>query len=195
VQLAVQFVGSEVYQAERSPFVTYTIGGSAPAGCVIQNVNYFCVPTTAGPDCNGKTVEITANYAFRGQVRTASTTFTVQSEANCGIVATVDRPVLPATGQLETVNITSTTPEGITPAALKRIEVPGRLYVDNSGDARIISQTQVQLRAVAGRTYVLVLKGCDQFNRSCFIRLSVIVSTRTTFEEPTVEPKPDEGTL
>jgi hypothetical protein len=196
VQLAVQFVGSEVYQAERSPFVTYTIGGTAPAGCVVQNVNFFCVPTTAGPECNNRTVEITANYAFRGQVQTASTTFTIQSEANCGIVATVDRPVLPATGQLETVNITFTAPEGVTPPVLKRIEVIGRLYESNAGDARIISPTQVQLRATAGRTYVLILKGCDQFNRSCFIRLSVFVSSRTTFEEPVVEPKPpEEGTL
>jgi O-antigen ligase len=197
VQLAIQFVGSDVYQAERSPFVTYTIGGSAPAGCIVQNQNVFCVPTTAGPECNGQTVEITANYVFRGQVRTATTTFTIQSEANCGITATVDRPVLPATGNLETINVTINTPEGITPPVLRRVEIypDPFLVTGRTGDVVITSPTQIQVRAVAGRTYVLVYKGCDQFNRSCFLRVSVIVSTRTTFESATGQTPKEGGTL
>jgi O-antigen ligase len=194
VQVAIQFVGSEVYDAERSPFLTYTIGGTAPAGCVVQqpapNQNVFCVPVTAGAECNGKTADITATYVFRGQVLTRTASFNILG-ATCGLAATVDRPVLPATGNLETVVVTFPNPPANPAAApmLRRVEIYPDVTLNRPGDVVPGANNTFQLRATAGRTYVLVFKTCDEFNRTCYLRLTVLVSSRTTFE-PAPEPKP-----
>jgi hypothetical protein len=196
VQVAIQFVGSNVYQAEQSPFVTYTVGGTAPAGCVVQqappNQNVFCVPTTAGAECNGKTADITASYVFRGQVLTRTVSFNILG-VTCGLQASVDRPVLPATGNLETVTVTFVNPPTGSKAPLyKRVEVYPNLTLNtNYGDVIPGPNNTFQLKAVAGRTYVLIYKTCDDFNRTCYVRLVVLVSSRTSFEQPTT-PKPGE---
>jgi hypothetical protein len=205
VQVAIQFVGSEVYDAERSPFLTYTIGGTAPAGSLVQqsppNQNVFCVPATVGLEANGKTADITVTYVFRGQVLTRTASFNILG-ATCGLEASVDRPVLPATGNLETVTVNFPNPP-TNPAAipvLKRVETYPNVTLNRPGDVVPGPNYTVQLRAVAGRTYVLLYKTCDQFNRTCYVRLVVLVSSRTTFEAPAAptEPKPTEpptGTL
>jgi hypothetical protein len=197
VQIALQFTGSEVYDAERSPFITYTIGGTAPAGCVVQqpppNQNIFCVPVTAGAECNGKTVEITANYVFRGQVLTRTATFNILG-ATCGLEATVDRPVIPATGALETITVNFPNPP-TDPAAipiLRRVEIYPNVTLNRPGDVVSLGNNRFQVRATAGRTYVFLFKTCDEFGRTCYIRLPVLVSSRTTFEvAPTPEPPKD----
>jgi O-antigen ligase len=197
LQVAIQFVGSNVYEGERSPFVQLArSGGDAPDSCLVQqpapNQNVFCVPTTAGAECDGKTVTLSALYIFRGQTLSKSVTLTL-SGATCGVTASVDRPVLPATGNFETVNVTITTPPGFTTPTLKRVDVLEDPFTNHavdvtySGDA-ILRNTQVQLKAVAGRTYVLLYKTCDTSNRACYVRLYVIVSTRTTFETTTPLP-------
>jgi O-antigen ligase len=200
VQVAIQFVGSEVYDAERSPFLTYSIGGTAPAGCLVQqpppNQNVFCVPATAGLECNGKTADITASYVFRGQVLTRTASFNILG-ATCGLAASVDRPVLPATGNLETVTVTFPNPP-TNPAAtpiLKRVEIYPNVTLNRPGDVVPGPNFTVQLRAVAGRTYVLLFKTCDQFNRTCYVRLTVLVSSRTSFEAPAAPTPPKDGTL
>jgi hypothetical protein len=198
VQVALQFVGSRVYQAERSPFITYSVGGTAPAGCVVQqpppNQNVFCVPSTAGTECNGKTAEITANYVFRGQVLTRSVSFNILG-ATCGLAATVDKPVLPATGNLETITVTfpnpPTDPNKV--PMLKRVEIYPDVTLNRPGDVVSLGNNQFQVRATAGRTYVFLFKTCDNFNRTCYIRLPVLVSSRTAFEVAPEPPK--DGTL
>jgi O-antigen ligase len=194
VQVAIQFQGSNVFQAELSPFITYTIGGTAPAGCVVQqpapNQNVFCVPTTAGAECNGKTVDITVTYVFRGQTLTRTASFNILG-ATCGVTAFVDRPVLPATGNLEPVQVTFiNAPTGLKAPILKRVEIFPNVTLNRPGDVVHGPNNTFQLKAEAGRTYVLVFKACDQFNRPCIIRLVVLVSTRTAFEQPTVPGTP-----
>jgi hypothetical protein len=198
VQVAIQFVGSEVYQAEQSPFLTYTVGGTAPAGCVVQqpppNQNVFCVPVTAGADCNGKTAEITATYIFRGQPLTRTATFNILG-TTCGFGASVAPPILPATGNLETVTVTFTDAptDPLRAPLLRRVEIYPNVTLDRPGDVVRLGNNQFRLRATAGRTYVLIYKTCDQFNRTCLIRLAVLVSSRTAFEPPPVIEPPKEG--
>ena len=191
LQVALQFVGSNVYQAERSPFIQYTIGGTAPAGCVVQqpppNQNVFCIPTTAGAECDGKRVDFTASYTFRGQTLTRTVSFNILG-ATCGIAASVDRPVLPATGNLETVNVTfGTTGGGTMPTiSLQRVEIYPNPTLARSGNVVIgANGTQLQLKADAGLTYVLLYRVRNPSSiRRCFIRLTVLVSSRTGFEMP-----------
>jgi O-antigen ligase len=200
VQVALQFRFSDVYQAERSPFLTYSIGGSAPAGCVVQQApphqNVFCVPVTAGNECNGKTVDITATYVFRGQPLTRTVTFTILGTA-CSYGATVDPPVVPATGNLETVTVTfqGAPTDPLTAPLLRRVEIYPNPTLSRPGDVQRLGNNQFQIRATAGRTYVFVYKTCDQFNRTCLIRLVVLVSSRTVFEQPpTPAPPPADQT-
>jgi len=194
LQLALQFLGSNVYQAERSPFITYTIGGTAPAGCVVQqpapDINVFCVPANAAAECNGKTVDLTATYNFKGQPVSRTVSFNILG-AGCGVQASVDRPVLPATGNFETVNVTFVNaPTGLKAPLLKRVDIYPDVFLNRTGDAiPNADASQIQLKAVAGRTYVLLYKTCDAFNRPCYIRLVVLVSSRTAFETATEAPK------
>jgi len=196
LQVALQFQGSNVYDAERSPFITYTVGGTAPAGCIVQqpppNQNVFCVPSTAGTECNGKTADLTATYVFRGQVLTRTVSFNILG-ATFGVTASVDRPILPATGNLETVTVNFVNPPTGTKAPiLKRVEIYPDVTLSRTGDVVPGPNNTFQLKAVAGRTYVLLYKTCDDFNRPCYIRLVVLVSTRTAFEQTTT-PEPPKG--
>jgi len=196
LQVALQFQGSNVYDAERSPFITYTVGGTAPAGCIVQqpppNQNVFCVPSTAGTECNGKTADLTATYVFRGQVLTRTVSFNILG-ATCGVTASVDRPILPATGNLETVTVNFVNPPtGSKAPLLKQVQIYPDVTLNRPGDVVPGPNNTFQLKAVAGRTYVLLYKTCDDFNRTCYIRLVVLVSTRTAFEQTTT-PEPPKG--
>src|SRR5262249_51253634 len=152
------------------PFIQYTIGGNALAGCVIQqpapNQNVFCVPATAGAECNGKQVSLTANYPFRGQVFSRTATFDILG-ATCGVTASVDRPVLPATGNLETVHVTFGAPDGTKPpqvqtgaaplAQLTRVEIYPDVTLSRPGNVVNVSNgTTLQLKADPGLTYALL---------------------------------------
>lgn len=201
LQVALQFVGSDVYQAERSPYIQYTIGGTAPPGSVVQepapNQNVFCVPSTVGSEATGTHVDLTATYVFRGQTYTRTVTFNL-APSTCGISAVVDRPVLAATGNLEPVNVTFSTASGAAIAPLAPIggsqptiylqEVQILPYTTDSRSGSVVigaNGTQLQLKAVAGRTYVLLYRVVNPSRLSrCYIRLTVLVSTRSTFESP-----------
>jgi hypothetical protein len=199
LQVALQFVGSNVYQAELSPFIQYTIGGTAPAGSVVQqpspNQNVFCVPATVGSEASGTQVDLTASYVFRGQTLTRTVSFAILG-ATCGIAGSVDRPVLPATGNLETVNVTFGAAGGKLPPQaqaggtptilLQQVQIfPNPTLARTSNVVVGANGTQLQLKADPGLTYVLLYRVQDRTTiRRCYIRLVVLVSSRTSFETP-----------
>jgi hypothetical protein len=130
---------------------------------------------------------------FRGQALTRTVSFDILG-ATSGIAASVDRPVLPATGNLETVNVTfgptggGKGQTGATPTIfLQQVQIfPNPTLARSSNVVIGANGTQLQLKAAAGLTYVLLYRVHDPTTiRRTYIRLAVLVSSRKSFETPT----------